>query len=89
MTTIVWGETHCPWCEKRIPGTDEMREAERIEKFCGINSKESERYDAQFCWASFDGDMCEPYIGSPEDVEARLIAVLNERDELRAKLAAA
>ena len=81
--TIEWGKTHCPWCEKRI-ATDEVADWDNRDMLTDEQAK-------GYCWATYYGEACDSFAYKYEGgldiekAEKHLIAVLRERDELRAE----
>lgn len=80
MDAIVWNKTHCPWCERPFGGDEEWNWAVMLTK---SNLIAATNYAAGLCWARDNGDDC---MDEPDDRDTRLIAVLSERDALRADL---
>lgn len=85
-----WQTTHCPMCERPYAHDPQYEEYERLEKLAErkppsqTDTDALEKYGNQFCWgeALFDG--CTEV--SIEPLE-KLIALMDERDALRAEVA--
>lgn len=77
MEPIQYGSTHCPHCE---------REYASPEGLLAVHSMPPAAYDPRYCYgAGFPGFPCT--VLSPAAQDEHLVAVLQERDALRAELA--
>jgi hypothetical protein len=87
MNNIIWGETHCPFCELPSTGKTEWNEADRLAEMFGDESAEYLAYEKQFCW-DWPASECQGYqYPRGETAEsARIIDLLRQRDALRAEV---
>lgn len=83
MAEIIWGETHCIFCEKLIATEENENQYDWLTKYG--EWEESDEYWDKYCWST--GYPCGNYEPTYKEhetdtYERRIIELLNERNDL-------